>query len=164
MSPSPDLVEEFADHVSSTRFEALPADAVEAAKKSILDTMGVILAASGLEPQRSPPYNSPSIPGVDLSRLLGFGSRFPRHRLPSVTAHWPTAWTSTTRHRGGNTARARSSPRFWLWQSAIRDHWREVIAAVAVGQDLLPGFAAMLAGARIGTFRRSSGSTRVPRP
>ena len=80
------------------------------------------LAASN--PRRSPPFNSPSIPAVNLSRpCLDSTAAFPRHQLPSATAHWPTAWTSTTRHRGGNTARARSSPRFWLWQSAIRDHW-----------------------------------------
>ena len=54
MPRPPDLVEEFADHVASARFDALSPEAIEAAKKSILDTMGVILAASGLEPAASP--------------------------------------------------------------------------------------------------------------
>ena len=46
----PDLVNEFADLFANTRYEALPPAAIDAAKKSVLDTIGVILAASGVEP------------------------------------------------------------------------------------------------------------------
>ena len=45
-----DLVNDFADLFASTRYEALPRAAIDAAKKSVLDTIGVILAASGVEP------------------------------------------------------------------------------------------------------------------
>jgi 2-methylcitrate dehydratase PrpD len=45
-----DLVHVFAEHAATVRYEDLPLAAREAAKKSILDTLGVSLAAVGLEP------------------------------------------------------------------------------------------------------------------
>jgi 2-methylcitrate dehydratase PrpD len=45
-----DLCHEFANHVVNARYEDLSSEAVEAAKKSILDILGVILAGSGMEP------------------------------------------------------------------------------------------------------------------
>ena len=48
--PDADLVHHFADLAVDTRLSHLPTDAVEAAKKTILDTLGVTLAAGGLEP------------------------------------------------------------------------------------------------------------------
>lgn len=45
-----DLSHEIARHVATARYENLPGEAIEAAKKSILDTLGVILAGSGMEP------------------------------------------------------------------------------------------------------------------
>jgi 2-methylcitrate dehydratase PrpD len=45
-----DLVHDFAAFAASASFEALPSEAREAAKMSLLDTLGVSLAASGLEP------------------------------------------------------------------------------------------------------------------
>ena len=45
-----DLSHEIARHVANAHYENLPGEAIEAAKKSILDTLGVILAGSGMEP------------------------------------------------------------------------------------------------------------------
>jgi len=50
MSTSTDIVQHFADFAANTQYDSLPAEAVDAAKKSVLDTLGVILAASGMEP------------------------------------------------------------------------------------------------------------------
>src|SRR5438132_4468748 len=50
VSNQSDLVNDFADFFARTRYENLPAEAIESAKKSILDTCGVIIAASGVEP------------------------------------------------------------------------------------------------------------------
>lgn len=73
-----DLGEHFAQCIVDTRPHAIPKDAVDAVKKSTIDLLGVILAASGLEP---------AVQGViDLvletggrpeSSLLGFGGRAP---------------------------------------------------------------------------------------
>ena len=49
MSSAPDLAYVFADHVANGRYADIPAAAVDTAKKSILDTLGVTLAASGVE-------------------------------------------------------------------------------------------------------------------
>ncbi|MGD6752009.1 MmgE/PrpD family protein [Streptomyces sp. BH105] len=48
--PTTDIVHPLAACAAETRYEDLPPAAAEAAKKSILDTLGVILAASGTEP------------------------------------------------------------------------------------------------------------------
>ncbi|QDL38611.1 MmgE/PrpD family protein [Rhodoferax sediminis] len=78
MPTSTDLSSDFAHFAAETRYEDLPAAAVEGAKKSILDTLGVILAASGVEP---------AVHGVaELVRegggraessVLGFGGKVP---------------------------------------------------------------------------------------
>ena len=78
MLNSADLVQHFAGFAANTQHDSLPAEAVDAAKKSILDTLGVILAASGMEP---------AVRGViDIVRetggrpectLLAFGGRAP---------------------------------------------------------------------------------------
>ena len=47
--PSADLAHHFADLAFDTKYSDLPGDAIDAAKKTILDTLGVSLAASGLE-------------------------------------------------------------------------------------------------------------------
>ena len=47
---TPDLVHIFAEHAATLRYEDLSDAAREAVKKSLLDTLGVALAASGLEP------------------------------------------------------------------------------------------------------------------
>lgn len=50
MTTPRDLVHILADHAATLRADTLPEPAREAAKKSLLDTLGVSLAASGLEP------------------------------------------------------------------------------------------------------------------
>jgi hypothetical protein len=65
-----------AEHVARAKFEALPAKTVLAAKRAILDGLGVMLAASGM--------SRDVLPFVDLARaqggpaeasILGFGDR-----------------------------------------------------------------------------------------
>ena len=77
-----DLGIRFAEHAVSTDFESLPTEAVAAAKYSLLDTVGVMLCASGL--------SAPAAAVVDLARdwggkpestLVGFGGK-----VPAVTA------------------------------------------------------------------------------
>ena len=71
-----DVSEKIARHVSATRAEAIPANALEAARRSLLDAIGVSVAASGLAPE--------CLPFVELARaeraapvcsILGFGER-----------------------------------------------------------------------------------------
>jgi 2-methylcitrate dehydratase PrpD len=72
----PDLVNDFADNFAAARYENLPAAAIEVAKKSILDTCGVIIAASGVEPAvRAVVDLAREGSGQAESSILGFGGR-----------------------------------------------------------------------------------------
>ena len=76
MSTPPDLVNDFANVFARTRYADLPPAAVDAAKKSILDTLGVILAASGVEPAvRGVIDLVRESGGPPESSVLGFGGR-----------------------------------------------------------------------------------------
>ena len=43
----PDATQDFAQHMAGAKFENLPAAAIAATKRSIFDTVGVMLAGSG---------------------------------------------------------------------------------------------------------------------
>ena len=78
MSEHSDVSNAFADLLARARYEDLPAAAIEAAKKSILDTLGVILAASGAEPRvRALVDLVQETGGRTESSVLGFGIRAP---------------------------------------------------------------------------------------
>ena len=73
-----DLVHHFADHAASVTYDALPQAAREAARNSILDTLGVILAASGMEPAaRGVAQIVAESGGAAESTVLGFGGKAP---------------------------------------------------------------------------------------
>ena len=78
MPTSPDLCELFADHAVGARFERLPTEAVAGAKKTLLDTLGVMLAASGVEPSAR---NAVDLVcedgGAPESSVVGYGLRLP---------------------------------------------------------------------------------------
>ncbi|MGF9648819.1 MmgE/PrpD family protein [Pseudarthrobacter oxydans] len=80
MPQAQDLVHDLAAIATQTQYTQLPPAAVEAAKKSILDTLGVALAASGTEPA--------VLPIIDFVRhsggrreatVWGFGGKVPAH-------------------------------------------------------------------------------------
>ena len=76
--PDADIVQHFAHHVAHTSYEQLPPAAVDAAKKSILDTLGVILAASGMEPAVIGVIDLVrEVGGQPESTVLAFGDRVP---------------------------------------------------------------------------------------
>src|SRR5690349_3787965 len=78
MSAPIDLCHAIADHVVGARYDKLPPDAVEAAKKTILDTLGVILAAGGMEPAvRGVVEFAKESGGKPECSVLGFGGRIP---------------------------------------------------------------------------------------
>lgn len=78
MNATTDLSQELARFAANTRFADLPAEAVVAAKKSILDTLGVMLAASGMEPAVRPLIDLVvGNGGKPEATVLGFGARAP---------------------------------------------------------------------------------------
>lgn len=137
MTDARDLCLEFAAYAAGARYDALPASAIEAAKKSTLDLFGVILATTGLEP---------AVRGlIDLVRenggpaessVVGFG------RAPAV---WAAFANGAMAHcmdfddltPWGNHATSSIIPAaFAIAERKGRVSGKEMITAIAVGQDL----------------------------
>jgi 2-methylcitrate dehydratase PrpD len=78
MENNVDLSHDLAEFAANTRFSDLPPQAIGAAKKSVLDTIGVMLGASGIEPAVRPLIELVSeAGGKEEARILGFGCRVP---------------------------------------------------------------------------------------
>lgn len=78
MTADEDIVHFLARFAASTRYEDLPEGAIEAAKKSLLDTLGVMLGASGMEPAVRPIIDLVTeAGGKPEASVLGFGRRLP---------------------------------------------------------------------------------------
>lgn len=73
-----DIAWTIARHLVDTRFEDLTQEVVEVTKKSILDTLGVMVAASGLMPEcRMLIDLITEAGGKEESTIVGFGNRVP---------------------------------------------------------------------------------------
>ncbi|MFT3816546.1 MAG: MmgE/PrpD family protein [Rubrivivax sp.] len=133
-----DLSRDFAAFVANTRYDDLPPAAVEGAKKSILDTLGVILAATGVEPAvRGVNALVKEAGGAPESTLLGFGGRAP--------ALWAAFHNGAMAHcldfddhapEGHHPSSSIVPAVFALAERAGGVSGRELIAAVAAGHDM----------------------------
>jgi 2-methylcitrate dehydratase PrpD len=138
MSDTLDLVHHFSACVAGTRYETLPPEAIDAAKKSILDTLGVILAASGLEP---------AVHGViDIVReaggkpectLLAFGGRAPALMASMANGALAHCLDFDDHTPWGQHASSSVVPAsFAVAERQGGVSGQDLIAAVAAGQDL----------------------------
>lgn len=142
MAISTDLCYEIADFVVDTRFEKLSAVAVDGAKKSILDTIGVILAAGGMEPAvRGVVEFAKEGGGRSESSVLGFGGKIPAVMAAFVNgamAHCldyddQTPWGQ---HSGSSLVPAVLAVAERVAMEKGKVSGKNMIAAVALGQDL----------------------------
>ncbi len=133
-----DLAQVFADHVVTTTFEALSQDAVDGAKKSIVDTLGVMLAASGQEPAvRAVIDLVQDCGGRPECSVIGFGGRAPAVMAAlanGALAHCldfddQTPW-------GQHSASSIVPAAFAIAERQGGVSGRRLISAVAIGQDL----------------------------
>lgn len=133
-----DLSQEIAKYVVETRFEDLSKDAVDAAKKSILDTLGVILAGSGMEPAVHGVVDViTSSGGNHESNVFGFQKQVPAPMaafVNGVMAHCldfddQTPWGA---HPDSSVVPAVLA----MAQKKKGITGRQLITAVAIGQDL----------------------------
>ena len=138
VAPDVDVVSHLARHAAGTTYDALPLPAVEAAKKSILDTLGVILAASGTEPAvRGVIDLVRETGGRPESTVLAFGDRVPALMAAfanGAMAHCldfddQTPW-------GQHSASSIVPAAFAVAERRGGVSGREMITAVAVGQDI----------------------------
>ncbi|TAL93167.1 MAG: MmgE/PrpD family protein [Paraburkholderia sp.] len=138
MNDDLDVCHHFAKYVAETRYEDLSRDAVDGAKKTILDTLGVTLAASGMEPAvRALVDLLQQGGGSPESTVLGFGGK-----LPAISAAFAngsmahcldfddqTPW-------GAHAASSIVPSVFAIAERMGGISGERLIAAVAVGQDL----------------------------
>jgi 2-methylcitrate dehydratase PrpD len=138
MAQARDLVHIFAEYAVGLRYEDLPVQAREAAKKSILDTLGVCLAASGLEPAANSVVEIVrESGGAPQCGLVGFGGKFPALSAAlgnGALAHCldyddQTPW-------GQHAASSVVPASFAVAERQGGVSGRDLIAAVAVGQDI----------------------------
>jgi 2-methylcitrate dehydratase PrpD len=133
-----DLSHEFASFAANCRFEDLPPDAIDTAKKSILDMLGISLAASGTVPAVQ------SV--VDLVRETGgtpectvLGSRQSAPALMAAFANGAMAHALDFDDQGADGHHPSSSiiPAAFAAAELVRGvTGKTLITAVALGQDM----------------------------
>ena len=138
MSVNQDLSHDFADFICNAKYEDLSLDAIEGAKKSILDTVGVILAATGVEPAvRGVHELVQEAGGTPQSTLMGFGGKAP--------AVWAAFHNGALAHcldfddhapEGHHPSSSIVPAALALAECAGGVSGRDLITAVAVGQDM----------------------------
>ena len=133
-----DLSHEFAGFVATTTYERLPVSAIEGAKKSILDTIGVILAASGVEPAvRGVRDLVLEAGGAPEASLLGFGGRAPAVMAAFMNGAMAHCLDFDDHAPEGHHPSSSIVPAaFAVAERAGGVSGREMIAAVAAGQDM----------------------------
>jgi len=133
-----DLGRRLAESAAGVRFEDLPAPAVDAAKKTILDTLGVILAASGTEPAARPVIDLVrENGGRPESSVVGFGFRAPATSAAfanGALAHCLNFDDQTPWGQHSATSLIPAVLAVAERQGGVRG--RDLIAAVAAGQDI----------------------------
>ena len=138
MSDDRDIAHDFAECAATLRYDDVPAAARDAAKKSIFDTLGVSLAASGLEPaMRGMIEIVREAGGAPQCSLLAYGGKAPALMaalLNGALAHGldyddMTPW--------GQHASSSIVPAvFAVAERQGGVSGQDMIAAVAAGQDL----------------------------
>ena len=135
---SADLCQVLADYASNATYDQLPPDAVDAAKKSIVDALGVIMAASGMEPAvRGVIDFVKESGGRPEASILAFGGKVPAVMAALANGAMvhcldyddQTPWGQ---HSGSSLLPA-------VFAAAERRggaSGKEMITAVAVGQDI----------------------------
>lgn len=132
------LGEQLADSIVGADYDALPVAAVDAAKKSVLDILGVILAASGLEPAVQGVVDLVrETGGTPESSLMGFGGRAPASWAAFANGAMAHCMDFDDLTPWGNHATSSIVPA----ALAVAERkggvtGKELIVAIAAGQDL----------------------------
>lgn len=142
MLSSPDLCQDISRFVVETTYDKLSPDAAAGAKKTLLDTLGVILAAGGMEPAvRGIVEFATESGGRPESSILGFGGRVPA--VMSAFANGAMAHcldyddqTPWGQHSASSLIPAVLAVAERLSADGRTVTGREMIAAIAAGQDL----------------------------
>ncbi|RZL90725.1 MAG: MmgE/PrpD family protein [Variovorax sp.] len=146
MATSTDLCYDIADFIVGTRYEKLSSTAIEGAKKSILDTLGVILAAGGMEPAvRGVVDFAKEGGGRPESSVLGFGGRVPAVMAAFVNGAMAHCLDYDDQTPWGQHSASSLIPAVFAVAEKVAAEkgpvsGKDMIAAVAAGQDLFNRF------------------------
>ena len=135
---STDISEDFAGFIANARYEDIPMDAIEAAKKSILDTVGVMMAATGVVAAlRHVDELVRDSGGRPESSILGFGGRAPAVMAAFANGAMAHCLDFDDHAPEGHHPSSSIVPAvFALAERVGGISGREMIVAVATGQDM----------------------------
>jgi 2-methylcitrate dehydratase PrpD len=168
-----DISHHLAQYIAASRFEDLPEAAVDRAKKSLLDTMGVILAAGGTVPAINAVMELVrEHGGHPTCSVLGFGDRVPPLMAAFANGAMAHCLDYDDVAPDGNHASSSLIPA----AIAAAEHvggvsGKELITAVAIGQDVFLRLRRSLLNQRLdwlvttvfGVFSATAAAARVLR-
>ena len=128
-----------AEHVASARFEGIPVEAIDAAKRDVLDTFGVMLGGSGAPGIEELVRVTLRWGGLEESSILNLGGKMPAHHAALVNAAMGHALDfDDTLDRGGNIHPGVSvlAASLAISQSVGGVTGGELILAVTLGLDV----------------------------
>lgn len=138
MDSTQDLCHVFGEFAATTTYERLSAEAIEGAKRSILDTLGVILAASGMEPaSRCSVSLALEGGGTPESSVLAHGGKIPAVMAAFANGAMAHSLDYDDQTPWGQHASSSLIPAVLaLAERRGGVSGKELITAVAIGQDL----------------------------
>lgn len=138
MSDQTDLTKDFADLTVNTTYDAIPVDACDRAKQSIMDTLGVIIAASSLAPDVKPVIDMClEMGGREEASILGFDGKIPALNAAFANGAMAHCLDYDDHAPEGHHPSSSIIPStFALAERAGGISGKEMIAATAIGQDI----------------------------
>jgi 2-methylcitrate dehydratase PrpD len=134
-----DLSYAISAYVANAKYSDLGADVIETTKLSIIDTVGVTLASSGLTPGVDAYVDTAVARGGNAeSTVIGFG-----HQLPAATAAWVNGalvhgldYDDLVRDVGYHPSTPTVPSALALAESKAGISGRDLLLAIAIGNDL----------------------------
>jgi len=134
-----DIAYSFARNVARTAYQDLPPDVVKVTKMSVLDTLGVMMAASGTAPGVAEMVElAKEMGGRPESTIVGFGGRVPAMMAAFANAAMGHALDYDDLHHGAMVHPSSPSVAagFAAAERMGKVSGRDFIAAIALGNDV----------------------------
>jgi 2-methylcitrate dehydratase PrpD len=131
------VTRQIAQHAVSLEFDALPRELVDLIKQIVLDTIGVVIGASGLAPEaRIVAEYVQAMGGHPESTVLGFGFKAPAPWAAFVNGSLGHMLDYDDVGAGGHVGIATVPVAFAVAEKLGRVSGRDLITAIAAGTDL----------------------------
>lgn len=131
------VTRQIAQHAASLEFDALPRELVDLIKQIVLDTIGVVIGASGLAPEaRIVADYVQAMGGHPESTVLGFGFKAPAPWAAFVNGSLGHMLEDDDVGAGGHVGIATVPVGFAVAEKVGRVSGRDLITAIAAGTNL----------------------------